>query len=85
LVTENNYVDANGNVIGTNAASAWVDLNGAITMGSADDIFEVAMVADKLGVNYEFEGGFWGASPVRDRAAHMARREPHTGTGKAIL
>jgi hypothetical protein len=63
LVTESNYVDANGNITGTNGASAWVDLNGAITMGSADDIFEVAMVADKLGGNYEFEGGFWSASP----------------------
>jgi len=54
------YVDQNGNIIATNAAAAWVGLNGAITMGSADDIFEVAMVADKLGLNFDFQGGFWG-------------------------
>ena len=60
LVTEDNTVDANGNVSGGNGASAWVHLNGAITMGSPDDTYEVAMIADKLGVNCEFQGGFWG-------------------------
>jgi hypothetical protein len=82
LVT--NYVDANGNVIGTNAASAWVNLNSAITMGSADDIFEVAFQVDHLGSNYDFEGGFWGLQTRPRQESISGKGEPHGGNGRIM-
>lgn len=71
LVTETIYVDANGNVVGGNAASAWVGLNGAITMGSPDDIYELEIVADHLGASRDFEGGFWGPSNPSKTGRHV--------------
>ncbi|MBF0199499.1 MAG: hypothetical protein HQL32_17420 [Planctomycetes bacterium] len=51
-----------GNVGGKNGTSAWVSLNGALSMGGADDFYEVEFVVDSTTSTSEFEGGFWGPS-----------------------